>query len=101
MTFNIEKKKKLSDANSVACYRKKSCGVSYNLIDNGGYYWFATPSGVSSTATFYWNPSHRIVDRSSSSIARGVRPVLRLASSVKVTGGSGTYEDPYTISNSG
>ena len=99
VTFNIEKKKKLSDANSVACYRKKSCGVSYNLIDNGGYYWFATPSGVSSTATFYWNPFHRIVDRSSSSIARGVRPVLRLASSVIVTGGSGTYEDPYTIAN--
>ena len=29
----------------------------------------------------------------------GVRPVLRLQSSVIVLGGSGTYEDPYTIGN--
>ena len=99
MTFNIGKKKKLSDANSVACYRKKSCGVSYNLIDNGGYYWFATPSGVSSADTFHWISPIRYVSHTSSRYAYGVRPVLRLASSVIVTGGSGTYEDPYTIAN--
>ena len=99
MTFNIGKKKKLSDADSTNCYRKKSCGVSYNLIDNGGYYWFATPYSSSSASTFNWEPRHRYVGINNSSAAYGVRPVLRLASSVIVTGGSGTYEDPYTIAN--
>ena len=98
MTFNIEKKKNLSDANSSDCYRKKSCGVSYNLIDNGGYYWFATTYS-SSMYAFNWFPLYQRVNRSYSGSAFGVRPVLRLASSVIVTGGSGTYEDPYTIAN--
>ena len=74
---------------------------SYSLINNGGYYWFATPYSISSANAFGWDPNYRYVDIYSSNIAFGVRPVLRLASSVKVTGGGGTYEDPYTISNSG
>ena len=99
ITFNIGKKKKLSDAKSDDCYRKKSCGVSYNLIDNGGYYWFATALNSSSWAAFNWNSYYRDVKSHTSNSAHGVRPVLRLASSVIVTGGSGTYEDPYTIAN--
>ena len=99
MTFDIGKKKKLSDANSGDCYRKKSCGVSYNLIDNGGFYWFATPYSSSSPDAFGWNPIVQSVAHYNSDFANGVRPVLRLASSVIVTGGSGTYEDPYTIAN--
>ena len=74
---------------------------SYSLINNGGFYWFATAYSASSTSAFYWVPDDRYVGNDSSAGAYGVRPVLRLASSVKVTGGSGTYEDPYTISNSG
>ena len=73
----------------------------YSLINNGGFYWFATPCSTSSMAAFDWYPTDRYVDASLSHFAIGVRPVLRLASSVIVTGGSGTYEDPYTISNSG
>ncbi|MDY4996311.1 MAG: hypothetical protein SO108_01185 [Bacilli bacterium] len=72
---------------------------SYSLINNGGYYWFATPYGSSSTDTFYWQPNALFVYKLSSDLAFGLRPVLRLQSSVIVTGGSGTYEDPYTISN--
>ena len=99
ITFNIGKKKKLSDANSKDCYRKKSCGGSSNLISNGGIYWFATSYSTSSTNAFTWSPSDRHVVNHGSNYAYGVRPVLRLASSVIVTGGSGTYEDPYTIAN--
>ena len=72
---------------------------SYSIINNGGYYWFATPHKSTSTLAFYWAPSDRLVNIYDSNRAYGLRPVLRLQSSVKVTGGSGTYEDPYTISN--
>ena len=72
---------------------------SYSIINNGGYYWFATPLSSSSSYVFNWTPNFRNVAGSYSSNANGLRPVLRLASSVKITGGSGTYEDPYTITN--
>ena len=75
----------------------------YSIINNGGAYWFSTlffGSDISSSV-FIWAPSHRGAASTSSEEDIGVRPVLRLASSVKVTGGSGTYENPYTISNSG
>mgnify|MGYP004681839835 CR=1 FL=1 len=72
---------------------------SYSIINNGGYYWFAAPLSSSTTSAFYWRPSNRLVYSNSSCDAIGLRPVLRLASSVKVTGGSGTYVDPYKIEN--
>ena len=74
---------------------------SYSLINNGGCYWFATPYSISSRDAFLWVPISQQVGSYRSNFEYGVRPVLRLASSVKVTGGGGTYEDPYTISNSG
>ncbi len=71
---------------------------NYSIINNGGGYWFATP--YSSSVAFNWGAASRVVGNGlNSSVTLGLRPVLRLASSVKVTGGSGTYEDPYTISN--
>ena len=78
----------------------KSSGFydSYSLINNGGNYWFATPYPASSAITFYWLPSNRSVDDDGfSDYAIGVRPVLRLRSSVKVVSGLGTYADPYVI----
>ena len=76
------------------------CGLNNTLIDNGGFYWYATPyNSALSARVFNWNPNSRRVSNSDSNDSRGVRPVLRLQSSVQVTGGSGTYEDPYQISN--
>ena len=70
----------------------------YSLISNGGTYWFATPfNSSSSTSTFLWFPNYRIVYRNISAISFGLRPVLRLRSSVVVVGGRGTYKDPYVI----
>jgi len=37
------------------------------------------------------------VNNDSDTHAYGLRPIIRLSSSVVVTGGSGTMEDPYTI----
>ncbi|MDY4996652.1 MAG: hypothetical protein SO108_02975 [Bacilli bacterium] len=71
---------------------------NYSLINNGGWYWFAT-SYNSSISVFDWYPDLRKVSYDTSQYANGLRPVLRLASSVLITGGSGTYKDPYTISN--
>ena len=77
----------------------KSNYDSYSTINNGGYYWFATPYSSSSADAFFWNSGSRRVRNYSSDIAIGLRPVLRLQSSVVVTGGTGTYQDPYIISN--
>ena len=91
-----------SALSSSSCYgssKDVACGYGNDLIDNGGYYWYATPYNSTSTTTFRWDPNYRYVVSYSSSHVYGLRPVLRLASSVKVVAGSGTYEDPYQISN--
>ena len=95
ITTNIGTKKTLSNCSST--YGSKACGFNNDLIDNGGYYWFATPTSSSSTYAFVWYPSYRGVVSSSSDNTSGVRPVLRLRSSVSVMSGSGTYKDPYVI----
>lgn len=72
----------------------------YPLINIGGSYYFATIySYDSSTLVFNWSnvSNERYVSASVPYAAIGIRPVLRLRSTVKVTGGSGTYNDPYTI----
>ena len=78
---------------------KKSNYDSYSIINNGGFYWFATPYSSSSARAFVWRADYRYVYDYSSARAYGLRPVLRLQSSVLITGGSGTYKDPYIISN--
>ena len=95
ITTNMGTKKTLSNCSVV--YGSRACGFNNDLIDNGGYYWFATPYSASSTYSFYWNPNYRYVHGSNSNSANGVRPVLRLRSSVSVMSGSGTYKDPYVI----
>lgn len=95
ITQNIGTKKTLSNCNST--YGSRACGFNNDLIDNGGYYWFATPYSASSTRMFIWYTYYRNVYNSSSNRTYGVRPVLRLRSSVSVMSGSGTYKDPYVI----
>ena len=78
-------------------YSTKVCGYNNDLIDNGGYYWFASYSPSSNTSGVLWSPSSRII-MSYTGGAYGIRPVISLSSSVFVTGGNGTIVDPYTIS---
>ena len=75
------------------------CGYNNDLIDNGGYYWFAAANG-SSTYGVSWSPSARGVYYDAGMATIGLRPVISLSSSVYVTGGLGTMESHYTISNS-
>ena len=91
----------LSNSSCYVSYSNMSCGYNNDLIDNGGVYWYATPyNSASSANVFDWDPPNRFVYNYASDDSCGLRPVLRLQSSVYVTGGSGTYEDPYIISNS-
>ena len=80
-------------------YSYEECGYNNSLLDNGGYYWFAARYSSASTNGVIWIPSFRIVISSSDTYADGLRPVISLSSSVYVTGGSGTLDDPYQIGN--
>lgn len=80
-------------------YSDKSCGYTNDLIDNGGYYRFATTYNDYSEMIYYWRSDYRGLFSSDSSYSYGVRPVIKLDSSVVVVGGKGTYDDPYLIDN--
>ena len=80
-------------------YSYEECGYNNDLIDNGGYYWFASRYSSSATSGVYWIPDYRQVSVRSGTFAYGARPVISLQSSVYVTGGTGTIDDPYTIEN--
>ena len=89
-----------SDYGSPYCrntYSQQRCGYNNDLIDNGGYYWFAAYSSTSSPVGVYWLPNNRSVYTHASTSAYGLRPIIRLSSSVFVTGGDGTMNDPYQI----
>lgn len=80
------------------CYGERSneyCGYNNDLIDIGGYYWFG--SAFDASYPLLWNTTLRGVGSYSTSTF-GVRPVLKLDSSIQAIGGSGTKTNPYRIS---
>ena len=90
-----------SDLNVGYCFNTSvaDCGLGNTLIDNGGYYLFGAQHTSTSTYAVHWHPSDRYVNSISSTYPYGLRPVISLSSSVQVTGGTGTFDDPYQISN--
>ena len=80
-----------------ATHSQERCGYNNDLIDNGGYYWFAAYYGTSSAFGVHWYPYYRDVVTNANAYAYGLRPIIRLSSSVFVTGGDGTMNDPYQI----
>lgn len=77
-------------------YGSKICGYGNDLIDNGGYYWNII-SDEDANQVFGWSPYYRVMNENVISSLNGLRPVLRLKSTVVVTGGTGNYDDPYII----
>ncbi len=81
----------------------KECGYNNDLIDNGGEYWFG--SAYNSTNTLIWSQftrrgdtyGNRYVNYDNYTSTHGERSVVHLKSSIYVSGGSGTQEDPYII----
>ena len=62
-----------------------------------GYEWTITPRSDSSSLAFRVNFTG-LVAYNNASLGYGARPTFYLKSSVYVTGGTGTFSDPYTIS---
>ena len=77
------------------CKSKKAYS-QYAIIDIGSYYWFATNYNSGITA-YFWSNIYQNVRYKNTNFAYGIRPILRLRSSVKVISGTGTYQDPYII----
>ena len=70
------------------------CGLG-TIIDNGGYYWIATPT--TSNTMYHWHPQVQYYSAYYSYIPLGVRPVIKLSSDVEVIEGDGSYFNPYRI----
>ena len=77
-----------------------SCGYNEDLIDNGGYYWISSIYESSSNSIFNWNALDRSISYANYNNNYGLRPIIRIDSSVYVSSGNGTYDDPYIISKS-
>lgn len=62
-----------------------------NLVDNGGYYWY-----FNDDKAMIWNPVIRSFDENKNS-SYGVRVIVKLDQNVMISGGTGSYDDPYGI----
>lgn len=82
-------------SNSTTISNSNSFG-SQNWLYNG-YEWTITPKPNSINRVFYIDRVGNIYNNFSY-FGFGIRPTFYLKSSVYVTGGTGTFDDPYTIS---
>ena len=106
--FNNEDYGKMMNKTLNSCLNlggKVECGYQNNLVNNGGSYWAANSLQSNSRyytylwAPFYWESIGKgYFGGTETSYLGGIRPILRLKASVVVTGGTGTYQDPYIIS---
>ncbi len=74
------------------------CKTINNWLDKQLNEWLFTPSSFNETSAFSVGSSSTIYNASSVKTKYEVRPVVTLLSSVKISGGSGTSSDPYTLS---
>ena len=85
-----------------------SCTDVYYAYSNSGcknnnwmyfndIWWTMSPWSYSSSSYVWYVRSDGDLNGSYAHNARGVRPVLTLASNVQITGGAGTSSDPYTL----
>ena len=85
----------LSKIEADYCYNIFSnpyCGYNNSILDNGGTYIFTTDT----TNLIVWQKRHVTINNNN--LSYGIRPIISLSKNIKVTGGTGTIEDPYTIS---
>jgi hypothetical protein len=73
-------------------------GYQYDWLFNGGAYeWTISPDSSLPGSVWYWNCDGNL-DGKNAYYGYGVRPVFYLNSDVAITGGTGAYATPYTIS---
>ena len=93
MDFKMITNSGLSDVLCVNSASNKQCGYDNDLLDIGGNYYILV-----NNHGYGWNANKRLIsDKTEGN--NGVRPIIRLDSNVIVTGGEGTYNNPYVISN--
>lgn len=100
--FSIKDSKKMTIKSFDVCDENNSnmdCGYHNTLIENGGFYWSTISISDISNKLYYWDSMNYGVSSSLSNNAYGIRPIIRMDSNVVITGGSGTYKDPYIIEN--
>lgn len=85
------------DINTCLNNSNSSCGLDNDIINNGGYYWFATNDNTLKLSGYFWDPATNSINHSYSNTSLGLRPVLRLRDDVYVDSGDGTSLNPYTI----
>ena len=68
---------------------------SSGYLDNGYAWWLLNPYASSTTV---WNVHYYGVSGATPSVSGGVRPSINLKSNIQLLGGTGTKDDPYTIS---
>ena len=76
--------------------KDKSCGYSNGLNDVGSYYWLY--NSIDAKMLYYYPESFYYTIKDNA-MAKGIRPMLRLADTIVVTGGKGTKDEPYQIKN--
>ena len=62
-----------------------------------GIEWTITPRSDISSAAFYVYSSGHVNNYGPASLGFGARPTFYLTSSVFITGGNGSFDNPYTI----
>ena len=93
--FNDIDFKKISGYSLRDKFNKDGDYSSNDLINNGSFYWFSTAKEMD--LSYFWSQKSNVIDVSRSDSVLGVRPVIKLKSSIVVTGGNGTYHEPYVI----
>ena len=82
--------------NSYEYYKSyENTSYSNGYLNNGYYWWLLNPY----SSSFIWNvSSNGDASNNAPSFASGARPSINLQSGITINGGTGTSDDPYTIS---
>ncbi|MBR3162419.1 MAG: hypothetical protein IKF19_06795 [Bacilli bacterium] len=80
-----------SNASCFNIFSDSTCGYNNSILDNGGSYIFSEQSNN----YIVWQKRH--ITSNNKNKTYGLRPIINLSKNIKVTGGTGTMDDPYTI----
>ena len=67
------------------------------LYDSSTYQWTLTPNSSYSSNVFFVGDTGFVGGRNGADVSNGVRPSVYLTSNVKISGGDGTSNSPYTL----
>ena len=74
-------------------------GSSTNYLNNGDYYWLLSPAILSINKAIVYNFYYSgLSNLGYVNDAHGTRPAISLKKNIKISGGTGEIENPYTIS---